>query len=105
MGASEDVDKRLQQHYSGPPERLRRDMVKWKGKLAEGRTRKEWFLSQVKVHLESTGMWTSWEASRQEGRFIARHPNNYNIIKSGTPAKCRQGFAIMASRRHYNKMK
>ena len=95
VGASEHIEDRLARHYGHPPPALLRDLTPYeKGK---GRSRKQWFLDQVKVHIEATGMWTSREASRQEKHFIQLHPTGYNIIKSGAPGKCKQGYAIMAS--------
>ena len=104
VGASEHIEERLKTHYGKPPKGLLEDMVAWQGNSVEKRTRKEWFCSQVRVHIEATGMWSKIEASHQEGAYIALHPRAYNVIKSGAPGKCRQGYAIMASRRkskHY----
>ena len=60
-------------------------------------------MSQVKVHVEATGMWSSRKASYEEAHYIAKHPGGYNVIKKGAPGKCRQGYAIMATKRRYKK--
>ena len=99
IGATEHLSDRLAAHYNGPPKGLLKDMDPWRGKKIELKTRKDWFTDQVRVHIEATGMWSLRYASQQEGRYIAMYPNNYNIIKSGPPNRCRQGYAIMASSR------
>ena len=58
-------------------------------------TRKKWFLNQVTVHVEATGMWSDRQASRMEAQHIGLHPNGYNHIKMGAPGKCSQGFAVV----------
>jgi hypothetical protein len=97
VGQTEDITARVKGHANKPPSMLAKDLdpfVKIKG----GQTRVQWFRDQVVVHVLGTAA-KGRAAHDMEGHFIKEKGGTYNIVKMGAPGKCRQGYAIMASKK------
>ena len=95
VGQAKNLGDRIKGHAAKPPMGMLPDLQPYvKG---GGQTREQWFRSQVEIRVLASGAWSKMAASREEARFIAMQPTGYNKVKLGSPGKCRQGFAIMAS--------